>query len=255
MLLDANTQYLQLPRQYIFSPLSVLHDISNAPVYLVQGIGRYFQSNLDLLEENKQLKLAIIQSKAQVQQYDHLHQENKELRMLLNSKALLNKSLLITELSGLVPSKSGQRIIINRGLEEGVYIGQAVIDAKALIGQVVNTSSYKSEVLLISDASHALSVQSVKNATKGILAGQNDLHSLSMLYVPKTEKIEVGDLLVTSGLDERFPKGYPVAAVSEVSADPANHFLEITAVPLAKLNTLDYLLLVFEEDSNSKGNP
>ncbi|WP_461521632.1 rod shape-determining protein MreC, partial [Porticoccus sp.] len=173
--------------------------------------------------------------------------ENVRLRNLLNATEMLKDRVLVAELVGVSPDPSRHTIIINRGEEQGVYVGQAVLDADGLMGQVIEVYRSSSKVLLITDSAHAVPVQVVRNGGRSIAEGMGEFDRLSLRYVPPTTDIVVGDKLVSSGLGGRFPVGYPVGTVTAVQTIPGESYLEVKLVPAARIDRSRHLLLLFSE--------
>jgi len=136
------------------------------------------------------------------------------------------------------------------GRKDNLYVGQAVLDAEGLMGQVIEVGLATSRVLLISDVSHGIPVHVNRNGVRAIAVGSGSLDQLTLIHVPDTADIMVGDLLVSSGLGGRFPKGYPVGVVSMVKHDPGQPFAIVEARPMANLDRSRYVLLVFSEQSS-----
>ena len=153
----------------------------------------------------------------------------------------------MAELIGMDPNPFTHRIIINKGERDGVVLGQPVLDARGLMGQVVELMPYTSRVLLLTDTTHSIPVQVNRNGLRAIASGTGNPERLELRHVADTADIKVGDLLVSSGLGQRFPAGYPVATVKEVIHDSGQPFAIVRAVPTAALNRSRYLLLVFSD--------
>jgi rod shape-determining protein MreC len=200
-----------------------------------------------LIDENERLQAESLLLKAHVQKLASLEAENIRLRELLNSSAILDDSVLVAELIGLSPDPLRHEIIVNKGRSDGVYVGQPVIDALGLMGQVVDVGLLQSRVLLITDTSHALPVQVNRNGVRSVAEGSGLYHQLVLQHVAATTDIKPGDLLVSSGLGQRFPVGYPVAVVTEVTIDPGQPFATVKARPSAALNRSRHVLLVFSQ--------
>ena len=176
-----------------------------------------------------------------------LTEQNVRLRELLNSAALVDDDVLATELIGIDPNPFTHRILIDKGEKDGVVLGQPVLDARGLMGQVVEVMPYTSRVLLLTDTTHSIPVQVNRNGLRAIASGTGNPERLELRHVADTADIKEGDLLVSSGLGQRFPAGYPVAMVSEVIHDSGQPFAIVRAVPTATLNRSRYMLLVFTD--------
>lgn len=234
-------------------PVESSLSVAAAPFYWVADIPRRLVgwgselvvSREVLIDENKQLKAQALLLKAKVQKLASLEAENVRLRELLNSSALLDETVLVAELIGVSTDPLHHEIIINKGTKDQLYVGQPVLDAQGLMGQVVEVGPVFSRVLLITDATHAIPVQVNRNGVRSIAEGVGVLHELTLRHVSATTDIKEGDLLVSSGLGGHFPVGYPVAVVTEVTIDPGQPFVIVRAEPSAQINRSRHVLLVF----------
>ena len=226
-----------------------LYWITDIPARLSEWNDTNIRSRNHLLEDNDKLRQENLLLSGRSQQLSALMAENTRLRALLNSSALLRNDVLVAELIGVSPDPVRHQMILNKGANEGVYVGQSLIDAEGLLGQVVEVSELSSRVLLITDATHALPVQVNRNGVRAIAEGTGALGSLEIHHVAATTDIEEGDLLVSSGLGGRFPVGYPVAEVSKVVRDPGQTFATVEARPVAALDRSRHVLLVFADQS------
>ena len=136
---------------------------------------------------------------------------------VVNASELLIDSVLVTEVIGISPSPHSHNVTIDRGAEDNVYVGQPVLDATGLMGQVTQVYKSHSQVLLITDLNHALPVQVVRNGLRSIVEGTADYNEMRLRFVSPTTDIIEGDQLVSSGLGGRFPVGYPVGTVTEIN--------------------------------------
>ncbi|MCX2982468.1 rod shape-determining protein MreC [Halieaceae bacterium IMCC14734] len=200
-----------------------------------------------LLEENAHLRSESQLLQGKMLQMAALRAENLRLRALLNSSALVQDDVLVAELIGVTPDPARHQVVLNKGTDDGVFVGQPLLDADGLMGQVIEAGNASSRVLLITDATHALPVQVNRNGVRAIAEGVGRLDVVELRHVASTTDIEVGDLLVTSGLGRRFPVGYPVATVIEVTRDPGQPFAVVKARPNAALNRSRHVLLVFKQ--------
>ena len=170
---------------------------------------------------------------------------------IIGSKLIrIEDSVLIAELVNVSPDPLKQLIMIDKGEKDGVYIGQAVIDAYGLVGQVVEVNAIQSTVILISDSRHALPVQINRNGVLAIAEGSGRIDTLWLPNLVSTTDIQVGDLMVSSGLGRRFPIGYPVGVVETVKRDPGQAFLEVAVRPSAELDRSRFVLLVFAGEAS-----
>lgn len=256
---DARFDKLTSVRSVIGTGLAPIHWLGNAPSELEHWVAGLFTTREDLQAENEDLRARLLILERRALKYAALASENNELRRLMNSSEVLDDRVIVGEIVGVSPDPFSHEVIINKGSRDGVTVGQAILDANGLLGQVQQTSSFTSRVLLVSDSSHAVPVEVVRNGLRAILLGNGDINSLELVHVPDTADIREGDLLVSSGLGGRFPKGYPVAEVASITKEPGEPFVNIDATPKARLNQSSLVLVVFppdgegDEDGNVPG--
>ena len=247
MVVDARFTLLKPVRSQMSLVLMQSYWITDFPQRLWQGVASQFGSRTELVADNEKLKTENLLLQGRMQKLAALTEQNVRLRELLNSSALVNEKVEVAELIGMDPNPFTHRIIINKGERDGVVLGQPVLDARGLMGQVVELMPYTSRVLLLTDTTHSIPVQVNRNGLRAIASGTGNPESLELRHVADTADIKVGDLLVSSGLGQRFPAGYPVATVKEVIHDSGQPFAIVRAVPTAALNRSRYLLLVFSD--------
>jgi rod shape-determining protein MreC len=229
--------------------------LADVPYRLGDWSRHSLQDWRSLKDENDTLRQEKLILTAQVAKMAALSAENARLRQLLNSAAHVDDSVLIAELVAVAPDPLRHIVVINKGEDAGVYVGQAVIDGHGLVGQVIEVSRFFSRVLQVSDTTHAVPVQVNRNGVRAIAEGTGLVDSLQVAHVASSTDIKVGDLLVTSGLGGGFPPGYPVAIVTEVSEGDGQPFLRVKAKPTAHLDQSRHLLLVFRPATDSPALP
>ena len=209
---------------------------------------RFFASRRSLRREIDVLRKDLLLLKVETQKMAVLATENDRLRNLLGSSGKLADNVLVAEIIGVDPNPQSQVVILDKGKQADVIVGQPLLDADGLMGQVIETGAYSSRAMLITDVSHSVPVQVNRNNIRIIAVGTGKVDELELVHVPDTADIRIGDLLVSSGLGDRFPVGYPVGTVTEVIHDPGKPFDIVKAKPSARLDRSRHVLLVFTED-------
>ena len=222
--------------------------VSDLPNQAGEWADNRFLSRARLVQDNNALRSENLVLTQKLQKNASLEAENFRLRQLLNASEAVQDRVLIAELIGVAPDPQVHKVMLNRGQKHGVYIGQAVLDAFGLMGQVVEVGKSHSIVLLITDSTHALPVKINRNGVRIVAEGIGSLYQIRLRHVVNTIDISKGDLLVSSGLGQRFPAGYPVAEVVDVRIDPGKPFAQVYAKPMAQLNRSRHVLLVFEKE-------
>jgi rod shape-determining protein MreC len=249
MVVDARFEALKPLRSHLGMLLTPLYYVADLPVRAWDTLYLQLTSRADLIAENERLRAEALLAKRKLQKLAALTEQNVRLRELLNSSELLDEKVLVAELIGIDPNAFSQRILIDKGERDGVFLGQPVLDATGLMGQVVEVMPFTSRVLLITDVSHSLPVQVNRNGLRAIASGTGNSDWLELRHVSDTADIRVDDIIVSSGLGQRFPAGYPVGRVTYVNRDSSQPFAEVRVEPTAQLNRSRYLLLVFSPES------
>ena len=246
MVVDARFEVLTPVRQKIGIVSSELYSITNIPTKIWNMIQEQFSSHSELLAENERLKAQSLLLEQQLQKLAALTQQNARLRELLNSSSLVDEKVEVAELIGIDPNPSTFRYLIDKGTSDGVIIGQSVLDATGIMGQVVDIMPHSAWVLIITDTTHSIPIMINRNGVRGIALGTGE-DLLEIRYFPSNEDIKINDLLVTSGLGGNFPVGYPVATVTDIKNNVGTPFSTIYAKPTAAINRSRYVLLIYPQ--------
>ena len=246
MFADQRFDYLSRVRYYASYVVLPVQWLAEAPQTVSSSVGESFQSRSALMDENKSLREQIFMQQYQLQKLAHLTAENQRLNELLNASTIVDERVMRAQLTGEAPDPFVRRVMVNKGLHDGVYIGQPVLDAFGLMGQVVEIEPYNSWVLLVTDPQHSTPVQINRNGVRAVVSGsQINPNEMELRNLPNTADIQVGDVLETSGLGQRFPAGYPVGMITSVVHDPGQPFAIVKVSPTAQLDRSRNVLLVF----------
>jgi rod shape-determining protein MreC len=245
MVVDHRSHYLQTIRATLSVVIYPVQVIAQVPSVIGNGMVRFFAGEAAMREENERLRHNEVLLKARLQKYHALEVENERLRKLLGAAGKVAERAVIAELLEVSLEPFTQRIIVDKGSREGLYLGQPVIDAQGIMGQITQITPLTSTATLITDPSHAIPVQNQRNGLRAILFGTGSQHRLEVPHLTAISDIKVGDVLVSSGMGRRFPSGYPVARVTNIISDPNEPFLRIDAEPVARLDHSKEVLLIW----------
>ncbi len=232
-------------RVYLNSFVSPIQYIANLPGVMLSASAQRLTSQQQLLSENERLTNRLMLMSERLQRFEMLQAENNQLRKLLDAPLKPQMRKMVAELMAVDNNPFSQQIVIDKGAIDGVFPLQSVLDDRGIVGQVMEVGTTNSRVLLISDVTHAIPVRSVRNNIRFIASGSGSLDELILEHVPHSVDVQEGDLLLSSGLGQVFPEGYPVARVNKVVRDESRPFATVTAQPLARLDRLKYLLLIW----------
>ena len=234
-------------RVYLNSFVSPLQYLANLPSQLLNASTSRFVSHERLFSENAKLINDALLMNGQLQRLTFLKEENDRLRSLLNSPVQDNTHKLVAELMAVDNNPYSHQIVINKGAINGVFEAQPVLDDKGIVGQIMQVSSTNSRVLLIADVTHAIPVRIARNNVRLVVTGSGSLNELLIQHVAHSSDLQIGDVLLSSGLGNVFPEGYPVATITSIIRDESRPFSQVRAKPVAQLDRLKYLLLLWSE--------
>jgi rod shape-determining protein MreC len=221
-------------------------DIPTRVSFLIDDV---FVSRTDLLEENDSLRANLLIAQRELQLLESLVSENNRLLALNEATRGINGDVLAAEIINKSPDPYSKRVLINKGGREGVFAGQALLDANGLMGQVDEVLPFTAWVLLITDSHHVIPVEVNRNGERALARGSSTTATeLELVFVTQSQDIKAGDRLVSSGMGQTYPKNYPVAEIVSVFADPGQDFATIKARPLAQLASTRHVMLVFNNE-------
>ncbi len=252
MTIDHRLSHLRTLRSTISTVMYPIEYLAGLPVKVYTWSTESFTARNKLLSENAGLRAEQIRLELQLQKLASLEQENTRLRELLSSvKFSNNERLLVAELLSVDLDPYRQRIVINKGTRDGVYEGQPILGAKGIIGQIDKVGPFSSVAILISDPNHALLGVIARSGQRNLIVGTGNIDKLELRHVTNTVDIQIGDLLITSGLDDRYPTEYPVAEITSIKQDSGEAFMKVEAKPLVDLSTIREVLLMWPQEFDS----
>jgi rod shape-determining protein MreC len=247
MYFDHRENHLDGMRRTISTAVYPLRLAVDAPVRFWGWLNTSTTSRAELELELGRLKAERLLTNARLQRLTALEAENARLRALLDARGRVRDEVRVAEILAVDANPYEHNLIIDIGSRDGVYDGQPIVDAKGVVGQVIETGVMTSQAILISDADHALPVEVNRNGLRTIARGTGEFDRLDLPFLPNNADIRAGDLLVTSGLGGAFPAGYPVAVVNSVTRIPQEPFADVTATPSAALDQVREVMLIWSQ--------
>ena len=247
MIADQRFGYMDHARRALGLVATPFYWLADTPARVGGVLGEIVVSRARLLDENARLRRELMLSRQRLLVAESLTAENNRLLALQSAAALLEREVLPAEIINVSPDPYSRRVLINKGGRDGVFEGQAVIEANGLMGQVARVMPFSSWVLLVTDARHVTPVEVVRNGERALARGSADGdNELDLEFVMPTQDVEVGDSLISSGMGLVYPKNYPVAEVVSVSRSSGQPFAEIRAKPLARVSSTRHVMLLVE---------
>lgn len=252
MFSDYHYKYLDSMRSGFSLLISPLQYAVDYPVRVFGWVQLLVSAKTALINENMELRYQQAMLEADMQRLTAIKEENSQLRSLLLTSSKSHMKAMAAQILAVDTSEARQLLVLNKGKRDGVYVGQPVLDAKGVVGQVIDVGHMTSTVLLISDFKSAVPVRNNRTGEQAILVGLNDAGRLSLINLPRTSEIRKDDLLVTSGLGRLYPEGYPVGRVLNVQNNPGEAFIKVDVAPIALLNRNRLVLLIWPDDEQAK---
>lgn len=245
LLLDARAHHLEKIRAGLTVLLSPIQMIATIPVRLGGAVIDFVRGDPARQAELEGMRAERPILMARLERYDALEAENAHLRALLGTSALVADKAVAAELLEVATEPFRRTVVIAKGEKDGLYVGQPIIDAYGIRGQVSEVGVLQSKAILITDPGHAIPVQVNRNGLRAIAFGTGAPDTVSIRYLTASADIKDGDLLISSGIGGSFPFGYPVAKVKKIVNDPNEAFLDIVATPVALLGHDREVLLIW----------
>ena len=245
MIIDHHFKHLNTVRSALALAVYPLQSVVDLPARFGVWVSDNIQDRQSLLQANRELEEENRITKAYLLKLTALEQENIRLRELLQSSAQFRRQQLrIAELLSVDLDPYKQQIVINKGSHHGVRVGQPLLDANGVMGQIIHVTPLNATAILITDPSHALPVQLVRNGIRTLALGTGNSDRLLLNHIPTNSDIQLGDTVSTSGLGGRFPPDYPVAEITKIEHKSGESFAYVEARPLAQLDRTREVLII-----------
>jgi rod shape-determining protein MreC len=241
---DARYGYLESIRTGVAIVLTPLQKIALAPVYAWDAVAAYFASQTRLGDENAHLKQQLVAQGVLAQSAQALAQENARLRGLLKAQAKGGGNEVLAEVLYLGRDPFSQKVFVNKGTNDLVRPGQAVVDDMGVVGQVTRAFPAVAEVTLLTEKDHTIPVKIERNGVRTLLVGAGTGRAPELRFMSASADVQSGDVLVTSGIDGTYPPGLAVAVVAAVERDSGLMFARITCRPLAGVDRSEQVLII-----------
>ncbi|QJC33513.1 rod shape-determining protein MreC [Enterobacteriaceae endosymbiont of Donacia provostii] len=216
----------------------------NKPFFIYEKISKFFIKKNVILKNNKYLFSKILQQNMKLFSLKEIEEENNHLRNILHLPVLKEKNSILAKIIPVILPRCKNEIFINKGSKDNVFLGTIVLNEQGVVGQVISTRKQSSQVLLICNKKFSLPVQLQNSDTKFIINGNGCTKPLKSEYISTDINLKKGDILVTSGLDEQYPYGYPVGTITNVILDKEKNLNIAYIKPFIKMETIKYVLLL-----------
>ena len=239
-----NPEWFNPIRNNSHAAMQPIYQFSLLPSYTKHWVSGNMQSKEALRRENVQLKSQLIHAQATLQQQDYLLAQNARLQGILSTTTSNHFELRLAQVIGTDTNFLKQIVVLNKGMDDGVQVGQTVIDKDGILGQIINVYPNTSRLLLITDEQQSVAVIVKRTGQRAIVTGNGIPTSLRLNYIFKSSDVRVGDELISSGLGGRIPAGYRVGKISQIRDTQADNFRSIEVIPAANFIDNAYVLIL-----------
>ena len=248
MIVDHHQSHLQTIRAGLATLIYPFQLVVDLPSSAARSLSGSLTDQGTLRREVEQLRNEKLRLHGELQRMAALEAENERLRELFESSRELDERVEIAELLSVDLDPFSRKVVLNKGGRDEVYAGQPILDRDGVMGQVVHAGPVSSTAMLITDPSHAVPIQVNRTGLRGLAVDTGSAGRLDIPYIPNNADLETGDLLVTSGLGGRFPAGYPVAEIVDVTNNPGEPYATVEARPLARIDRVREVLLLWSDE-------
>ena len=249
--IESNSDMLHNVREVLYLTVKPIVEVSQVPVAVNKVVQRHFVDREVLRQRISTIAQENAELRDRVNELEYQELRSTWLADLLEVREQIEYPVLTANLVSVQLMPMSHKIVLDRGSQQQVYVGQPVLDSRGLIGQVTEITRTDSAVTLITDSSHSVPVRLQRNGLLAIAHGLGLHNQLLISGLRLNQDVEVGDILITSGLGNRFPAGHPVAEIIRVDGDPNSSFAEIVAAPLATIDPDFEVLMVWNNDRDS----
>lgn len=248
MVLDYRKEKLLPVRTALQMALYPIQAVVDAPSRAIMTLTDFFSDHETLSNKNHELSTYINIYAAKDQKYISIQRENERLRAQLNATTAVSERFMLAEILSVSSNPFSKTVTINKGTNSGIFVGQVVLAAENIYGQVKSVSPTSAVIIQLTDIKHAIPVRNVRTGLSALASGTGKLNQLELKHVEASVDIQVGDVFVSSGLGQLFPPDFPVAKVRKVGYNPGDSFMNVYANSLADFNKTREILLIWRAD-------
>ena len=255
MVADARFRALDLARAAVATITYPLQQAALAPGDILRRIDDFFVTQNKLQRENVELKQSVLKKSEELQRMSLMESELANLRKLLGARELIQENSTLAEIlhSGRNPFR--RKVIVDKGAKDDIQLGEAVISADGVLGQVTAVFPFTSEVTLLTDKNQAVPVMLRRNGLRAVVFGNGRDGTLDLPFIPLNADVQNGDMLVTSGIDGTYPAGLFIAKVTNIERNATSAFARITCTPVAGIDQDRHVLVLTNLTAAAKPQP
>lgn len=241
---DRHGHYLERLRGMAALAVEPIYRVAALPADAARAARLALVDRQALTEENARLKQALLLTQARLNRLGAVSEQNQRLQELLDVQRSLGMGVKLARLVDVDLDPFRHRVLLDAGADDSIGVGQAVLDAHGIMGQVIEVMPHTAKAMLVTDPRHAIPVRVERTGLRTIALGTGAVDRLELPNIPISSDIAPGDRLVTSGLGGTFPAGFPVGTIVSISNDETGMFATAVVEPAALLDRSGEVLLL-----------
>jgi len=230
-------------RKLVLEAATPLINIINYSVKEISGVWERYLFLFGLEEENRRLKKETALLTNELLQYREGYLEGKRLQKLLKLKEGINYPTIAARVIAKDQTTLIKTILIDKGTAHGLRVVLPVVDDRGVVGRIIESSWHVSRILLLIDENSNIDAMLQENRIQGILQGSGS-GVCSLKYIPKTETLKVGDVVMSSGLSGVIPKGLLLGVVTGADKNDPSMFQKVQVAPFVDFSKLEEVLVL-----------
>ena len=226
-------------------PLEYVVDL---PFSIAKSTQEFFTQHQTLSSDNRELRTLVGVYAARDQKYHSIARENQRLRIQLDATPAVREKFTLAEILSVSTNPFSRTVVINKGTDEGIFVGQVALSNNNIYGQVESVTPDSAMVVQLTDARHDIHVRNTRTGLGALASGTGKFNQLEIKHVEASMDIQTGDVFVSSGLGQLFPPDFPVAKVTSVAYNPGDSFMKVRAASLADFTKTREILMIWRAD-------
>ncbi|MCF6190313.1 MAG: rod shape-determining protein MreC [Cocleimonas sp.] len=222
------------------------------PYSITNSTKEFFTQHQTLSSDNRELRTLVGVYAARDQKYFSIARENQRLRKQLDATPAVREKFTLAEILSVSANPFSRTVVINKGTNEGIFVGQVALSNNNIYGQVESVTPDSAMIIQLTDLRHDIHVRNTRTGLGALASGTGKFNQLELKHVETSMDIQTGDVFVSSGLGQLFPPDFPVAKVNKVAYNPGDSFMKVKARSLADFTKTREILMIWRADYSIK---
>ncbi len=238
------------PQKLLLQSSFPIQQKARGVVTWIKGIGEEYIFLIRVRQENRELKRLVSALREENNRLKEVTLSEARLKRLYSVQSRYSENSIIARVYGRDPSSWFKSLLVDKGGQDDISKDMAVVSADGVVGRIMEVSGRTAKVLLITDPNSAVDVILQRSRSQAIMEGKSD-EACILKYVQKSDDVQVGDRVITSGMGGIFPKGLLTGTVSKVDRKKPGIFQYIEVIPAVDFGRLEEVLVLGEDSGRT----